>query len=112
MCGDINLLEEAINNLINNAIKHSKSEKILLKTTVSNSILNMSIKDYGIGIAPEHLNRIFESSYIIDKKAVRDVGSTGLGLAIVRNIIKLHDGEISANSELNKGTEFIIKIPF
>ncbi len=109
--GDEDLLKTAVSNLLINAIKYSKSDKIdiILKKTGNN--LNISVKDYGIGIAPEHLNRIFERFYRVDKTRSRETGGTGLGLSIVKNIIELHNGTVSVKSTLNKGSEFIISIP-
>ena len=109
--GDEDLLKTAVSNLLINAIKYSQSDKIdiILKKTGNN--LNISVKDYGIGIAGEHLNRIFERFYRIDKTRSRETGGTGLGLSIVKNIIELHNGTVSVKSTLNKGSEFIISIP-
>ena len=104
-------MKTAVSNLLINAIKYSQSDKIdiILKKTGNN--LNISVKDYGIGIAGEHLNRIFERFYRIDKTRSRETGGTGLGLSIVKNIIELHNGTVSVKSTLNKGSEFIISIP-
>lgn len=109
--GDEDLLKTAVSNLLINAIKYSQSDKIdiILKKTGNN--LNISVKDYGIGIAGEHLNRIFERFYRIDKTRSRETGGTGLELSIVKNIIELHNGTVSVKSTLNKGSEFIISIP-
>lgn len=69
----------------------------------------ISIRDYCVGIPKEHLPRLFEHFYRVDKARSRDLGGTGLGLAIVKNIVKLHGGEIQVKSE--NGCEFIITFP-
>lgn len=109
--GDSSLISQAINNLISNAAKYSKSQN--LDITISN-IENqgiIDIKDYGIGIPKEHIPHIFERFYRVDKARSRQTGGTGLGLSIVKNIIELHQGTIELQSEENKGCEFIIKLP-
>ena len=65
--------------------------------------------DYGVGIPKEHLPRLFEHFYRVDKARSRDLGGTGLGLAIVKNIVKLHGGEIQVKSD--NGCEFIMTFP-
>lgn len=109
--GDSSLLSQAINNLISNATKYSKSPQldITISNTKNHSIIN--IKDYGIGIPQEHIPHIFERFYRVDKARSRQTGGTGLGLSIVKNIIELHQGSIELQSEENKGCEFIIKLP-
>lgn len=108
--GDKNLLSTALSNLISNAIKYSKTEKIDIILTRSDSGIELIIKDYGIGIEKEHLNHIFEKFYRVDKTRSRKLGGTGLGLAIVKNIIELHNGTIAVESEFGKGTSFICKM--
>ena len=107
--GDGSLIERALINLIMNAIKYSKSETIDITLKQKNNNAEIRIKDYGIGIPQEHLPRIFEHFYRVDKARSRDIGGTGLGLAIVKNIIKLHGGNIEAFS--NNGCEFVITLP-
>ncbi|MDD4146079.1 MAG: ATP-binding protein, partial [Clostridia bacterium] len=71
----------------------------------------MTIKDDGIGIGKEHLDRIFERFYRVDKGRSRALGGTGLGLSIVKHIVNLYKGMIEINSEPGQGTEFIISWP-
>lgn len=99
-------------NLIDNAIKYT-SNGGFVETIVSqnNKDILIKVKDNGIGIDKEDKNRIFERFYRVDKARSRDVGGTGLGLAIVKHIVKSLDGNIVVESELNKGTEFIVTIP-
>ena len=109
--GNSYLLEQAINNLVINAIKYSQTNKITVKSYIENNEINISVKDYGIGIEKDECSRIFERFYRIDKARSRELGGTGLGLAIVKNIAKLHNGKIDVISSLGKGAEFIIRIP-
>ena len=107
MFGDSILIEQAILNILNNAIKYSKTDKIDIVTKKENESIIISIKDYGVGIPQEHLPRLFEHFYRVDKARSRDLGGTGLGLAIVKNIVKLHSGKITVQSD--KGCEFIME---
>lgn len=93
-----------------NAIKYSKTEVIdITLTRTKDKTAKIVVKDYGIGIPQEHLARIFEHFYRVDKARSRDIGGTGLGLAIVKNVVNLHNGEISVKSE--NGAEFTIILP-
>lgn len=110
--GNPNWLKQMLINLIDNGIKYSLEGgqvAILLKKE-GNSIL-LSVKDNGIGIASEHQERLFERFYRVDKARSRNVGGTGLGLAIVKHIVLSFEGEIQVKSELEKGSEFIVKLP-
>lgn len=107
MFGDNILIEQAIFNILNNAIKYSKTDKIDIFTKKEQDKIIIVIKDYGVGIAQKHLPRLFEHFYRVDKARSRDLGGTGLGLAIVKNIVKLHNGEIVAKS--NGGCEFVME---
>ena len=104
-----NLVITAISNLLSNAIKYSCSEEIEVNLFQDSKII-LEVKDYGIGIPKEHIPRIFERFYRIDKNRSRQNGGTGLGLAIVKHIIELHNWEIEVESEINKGTTFRIII--
>jgi signal transduction histidine kinase len=102
-------------NLMDNAVKYSKEEEPLLlklKTWNDNKgFLFISIEDNGIGIKKENLNKIFEKFYRVPTGNVHNVKGFGLGLAYVKKIINGHKGFVKAESECNRGTEFIIKIP-
>lgn len=106
------LMHRAISNLINNAIKYSQSDKIDVILSNNKTTLKIEVKDYGIGIEEKYFERLFEKFFRIDKARSRKTGGTGLGLAIVKNIIELHNGTIHIESELNKGTNFIIELPY
>ena len=103
---DKDKIRQVLINLIDNAIKYGKRGGHIVASiykTDGKSIL-IEISDDGIGIAEEHLNRVFERFYRIDRNRSRDIGGTGLGLAICKHIIEAHDGTIHARSKLNVGT--------
>lgn len=103
-------LAAAVSNLITNAVRYSGSDRIDIILDKNGNNIELVVKDYGIGIAEEHLNQIFEKFYRIDKNRSRKLGGSGLGLAIVKNIVELHNGTIRVESEKGKGTSFIINL--
>ena len=109
--GDIILIEQAVSNLIINAVKYSKSPVLDIAVTKIDDSAVIYIADYGVGIAGIHVEHIFERFYRADKARSRELGGTGLGLAIVKNIILLHGGTIGLESELGKGCTFRISLP-
>jgi two-component system phosphate regulon sensor histidine kinase PhoR len=111
--GNPNWVKQMMINIIDNAIKYTQPEGLIQVRLRQNAQkIEISVKDNGIGIAPEHIERLFERFYRVDKARSRNEGGTGLGLAIVKHIVLSFNGEIEVYSELNKGTEFVIKIPF
>lgn len=106
------LLEQAIVNLIENAIKYSEPEtEIVVSAGINDKLLLISVRDQGNGIAKEHLPRLFERFYTVDKARSRAQGGTGLGLAIVKHIVLSHGGSIGVQSEVGKGSIFTISLP-
>jgi len=106
------MLELAIVNLIDNAVKYSQNHaeiKVAAENTSSNTII--SVSDNGPGIPEEHLPRLFERFYRIDKGRSRAMGGTGLGLSIVKHIAQLHNGTVTVESTVGIGTVFKIHIP-
>ena len=73
--------------------------------------LTISVADYGCGIQAEHLPRLFERFYRVDKGRSRQAGGTGLGLSIVKHIVQAHGGTISVDSRPNEGSSFCLRIP-
>jgi two-component system phosphate regulon sensor histidine kinase PhoR len=99
------LLYEVIYNLCDNAIKYNHpGGHVNISVTDQHGIVKISVSDSGIGIAPEHQEKIFERFYRVDKSHSRQSGGTGLGLSIVKRTVQYHHGRITVDSELNKGT--------
>lgn len=106
------LLEQGLINLLDNAIKYSKpGGTIQIDTAVVEDEIRINIKDTGIGIASQNIERLFERFYVVDKGRSRKLGGTGLGLAIVKHIVHAHGGRVTVQSELNKGSIFTIHLP-
>jgi len=106
------LIEQAIINLLNNAIKYSNgNSKIKITAIKQNNNIKISVADQGSGIPEEHLSRLFERFYRVDKARSRQLGGTGLGLSIVKHIALAHKGTVTVSSEINKGSVFSIILP-
>ncbi len=104
--------KQMIINLIDNAIKYTpEGGKIKINAYQNNNQVEIEIKDTGIGIPKEDIPRLFERFYRVDKDRSRSAGGTGLGLAIVKHILELMNGKIKVESELGKGSSFILSIP-
>ncbi|NLI00124.1 MAG: hypothetical protein GX446_11620, partial [Chthonomonadales bacterium] len=105
-------MEQVILNLVDNAVKYTPSGgTVTVSVTTENSNAVLTVTDTGIGILQEHLPRIFERFYRVDKARSRQSGGTGLGLSIVKNIVEAHGGRVEAQSEYNRGSVFRIEIP-
>ena len=105
-------IKQVFLNLVDNAIKYTpENRSIKVEAKKEKDIITIKVIDEGLGIPKEDIDRIFERFYRVDKARSRDVGGTGLGLAITKHIVKSLDGSITVNSELNKGSEFIVTIP-
>jgi two-component system phosphate regulon sensor histidine kinase PhoR len=106
------LLEQAILNLIDNAIKYSPPNEIIkIMVEKSEKELRIAIQDNGCGIDNKHISRIFERFYVVDKGRSRKLGGTGLGLAIVKHIAQVHGGYVTVKSSLDQGSTFTIHLP-
>ncbi len=109
---DADAMNQVFGNLIENALKYGKSGKrIRVGAQLLENEVEFCVRDYGPGIASEHLERIFERFYRVDKARSRESGGTGLGLAIVKHIIQAHGGNIRAESELGAGAAFYFTLP-
>ncbi len=109
---DRQLIEQAAVNLLDNAIKYSEDESLVQVSVVSeNGQLALNFKDHGIGIASNHLPRLFERFYRVDKARSRKLGGTGLGLAIVKHIAQVHGGSVTVDSTPGKGSKFTLYLP-
>lgn len=112
ICGNEDRFKQMIINLVDNAIKYSEREdEVSIICSKLKDKCVITVKDTGVGIPREHVPRLFERFYRVDKARSRANGGTGLGLAIVKHIILSFKGTIEVKSELGKGSEFIVKIP-
>ena len=106
------LLEQAVINLVDNAIKYSESRNfVTVESWQEGKYVMIKVQDRGQGISKEHLPRLFERFYRVDAARSRAVGGTGLGLAIVKHIVQAHDGEVTVHSTPGKGSVFTISLP-
>jgi len=110
--GNTSLLYSIFRNLLDNALAYAGEEVEIGITCFRNDQdrCYFSFYDTGVGIADEHLNRIFDRFYRVDKGRMRKLGGTGLGLAIVKNAIQLHGGTISAKNRPEGGLEFVFSL--
>ena len=116
---DTDAVMQVLSNLIENAIKYGqarsgvRSRVIISAREVSEpyDAVEFSVQDFGMGIGSEHLNRIFERFYRVDKTRSRESGGTGLGLAIARHMVQSQGGAIWAESELGNGSKFLFTLP-
>lgn len=106
------LLEQALLNLVNNAIKYSpQNSEVVIKVLTDDRYVAISVQDQGCGIEKKHLSRIFERFYVVDKARSRKLGGTGLGLSIVKHIALVHGGFVGVESTFGKGSTFTIQLP-
>ncbi len=106
------LLEQAVMNLIDNACKYTnKGGKVFVRGEMIENTVHIVVADNGIGISQKELTKIFERFYRVDKERSRNLGGTGLGLSIVKQIVKIHDGHVTVNSAVGKGSTFTLILP-
>lgn len=109
---DRDSMQQVFANLIENAAKYAaEGERILLGAVKKGNTVELFVKDFGPGLRSEHLQRIFERFYRVDKARSIESGGTGLGLAIAKHIMLAHNGSIRAESILNRGCTFLITLP-
>jgi two-component system phosphate regulon sensor histidine kinase PhoR len=112
--GDRDELIRVFENLIENALKYGAAGKrveITLARDTGDSEAAVSVRDYGPGIAPEHLPRLTERFYRVDVSESRAQGGTGLGLALVKHIVHRHRGRLTIDSAPGKGATFTVRLP-
>jgi two-component system phosphate regulon sensor histidine kinase PhoR len=109
---DIDALGQVFGNLVENAMKYGRSGgRVRVGARREDSLIEFYVQDFGPGIAFEHLPRIFERFYRVDKARSRESGGTGLGLAIAKHIVHAHGGDIRCESELGFGATFLFRLP-
>ncbi|MDD5594179.1 MAG: ATP-binding protein, partial [Candidatus Margulisbacteria bacterium] len=102
----------AVLNLVDNALNYTDpGGKVAVACGQTDSGVQITVTDTGIGIAKEHLPRLFERFYRVDKARSRDIGGTGLGLAIVKHVMNIHNGSVAVESEEAKGSKFTLTFP-
>ena len=110
---DISAVQQILSNLLDNAAKYTPAGgSISLGVQSGQRSLNLYVRDTGIGIPKEHVPRLFERFYRVDKARSRELGGTGLGLAIVKHLVQAHGGSVWVESEPGTGSTFWFSLPF
>jgi two-component system phosphate regulon sensor histidine kinase PhoR len=109
---DRDAIYQVFSNFIDNALKYARDGgRLVIGAIDVETGVEFYVQDFGPGISSEHLPRLFERFYRVDKARSRESGGTGLGLAIAKHIVRAHGGSIRAESELNKGSRFSFLLP-
>lgn len=98
-------------NLVSNAIKYTDEGEIIMGFDLGAKEVHVYVRDTGRGIPPEHINRVFERFFRVEKSRSKEKGGTGLGLAIVKHIMEAHNSKVSVTSAVGKGSTFSFKLP-
>ena len=106
-----NRIKQLIINLMDNAIKYTEKGSVIISCDESEEDVIIEVTDTGIGIEEQHIPRLFERFYRVDKGRSRNMGGTGLGLSIVKHIVGLYKGKIEVESNIGVGTTFTIRLP-
>lgn len=105
-------IEQVVYNLVINGIQYTPAGgKVVVSGRANGTTVSFTVADTGIGIPPADLPRVFERFYRVDKARSRATGATGLGLSIVKHIVDAHNGKVSVDSKLGKGTSFTVELP-
>ncbi len=108
---DSTALRQVLGNLVDNAVRHTVSGRVTLFSQRHERGVIVGVRDTGVGIAPEHLPRIFERFYRVDPGRAREEGGTGLGLSIVKHLVEAHGGRVRAESEVGRGSAITALFP-
>jgi signal transduction histidine kinase len=110
--GDPDRIAQVLRNLLDNAVKYSPDGGlVMLRGEMTENEVVVSVADQGVGISPEHLNRLFEKFFRVDSGLKRHVVGSGLGLPICRTIVEAHGGRIWAESKVGQGSTFYFTLP-
>lgn len=110
--GEREALEQMVINLVDNALKYSKAEgEVVLRLSTLGQMAVIEVRDDGIGIPEDEQQRIFERFYRVDRARSREKGGTGLGLSIVKHIAQSHNGSVTVDSQVGKGSVFSVRLP-
>ena len=107
---DAILVAEAVSNLVGNAVSHSGSPKVEVACAATAHGAEIAVEDHGVGIPPEHVERVFERFYRVDPARAAESGGAGLGLAIVRRIARLHGGDVRLEPVSPHGCRFVFSL--
>ncbi len=105
------LVEQMLVNLLDNALKFTEAGEVSVDVRQEREWMRIEVSDTGLGIAEEHIPRLFERFYVVDKSRSRKLGGTGLGLSIVKHIVQSHGGTVVVESVPGRGTSFIVRLP-
>ncbi|MHC5002492.1 MAG: sensor histidine kinase, partial [Planctomycetota bacterium] len=109
---DRDKISMALHNLIGNAIKYTPADgRVEVRVRADGELLVVEVVDNGIGIKEEELDRVFEKFYRADDGRVSEITGSGLGLALAREVVRMHGGDITARSQLDKGSTFTMSVP-
>ena len=108
---DPDKIRQILRNLLTNAVKFTERGRIDVRVAVEEDAIVMEVRDTGIGISPEHLEKIFEPFWQVEQGSTRGVGGTGLGLGVSRRLARLLGGDITVKSTLGRGSTFTVRIP-
>ena len=109
---DPDKIDQILTNLVNNAIKYSPNGgRVCVTGRVAADSIVLTVSDEGMGISREHLSKIFENFYRVDNRDNREIGGTGIGLALVKALVEGHQGTVTPESEVGKGTTFTVSLP-
>jgi PAS domain S-box-containing protein len=108
---DPNKLRQILLNLLSNAVKFTETGQVTLEAKVETRQVTFIVSDTGIGIAPEHVQKVFDAFWQVDQTATRRVGGTGLGLSVARRLTRLLGGDVSVQSREGEGTTFRVELP-
>ena len=104
-------VERIMRNLVANAVDHAEEQPIEVKIRANDGAVSISVRDFGVGLSPQHIERVFDRFWRADPSRSRIRGGTGLGLSIAREDAQLHGGEIRVWGELGKGSNFVLTLP-
>jgi two-component system phosphate regulon sensor histidine kinase PhoR len=105
-------LRQVLSNLVDNGIKYTPSGgRVAVRARAENGAAIIEVTDTGVGIAPEHHDRLFERFYRVDKARSRELGGTGLGLSIVKHLCQSMSGSVAVASQVGAGTTFTVRLP-
>jgi two-component system phosphate regulon sensor histidine kinase PhoR len=109
--GEPSQISRLVNNLVSNAIHYTEAGQVCVRTFMNDDDVCLMVEDTGIGIEPEDLPHLFERFYRGRRVRQSPIHGTGLGLAIVKEIADIHSGIIELNSEVGRGTRFVVRFP-